>query len=81
VHLEQATSDGTFILSLRGGKVTLVRPLRAIEVLMGPSTLWAVRLNHVLLSSFFMILKVGHTPCYHIWAPLEVSDEGESQDG
>ena len=76
VYLERPTSDGVYVLTLRPKRLNLLKPGRALEVFMGPSAIWAVSPTTALLQSCYMVVKAHHTPCYHIWVPLEERDEG-----
>jgi hypothetical protein len=76
VYLEGLTSDGVYVLTLRPKRFNVLKPGRALEVFMGPSAIWAVSPTSALLQACYMVVKAHHTPCYHVWAPLEDGDEG-----
>jgi len=75
VYLERLAADGVYVLTLRPKRLNLLKPGRALEVFMGPSAIWAVAPTTALLQSCYMVIKACHTPCYHIWVPLEGEDE------
>jgi hypothetical protein len=75
VYLEGLTSDGVYVLTLRPKRFNHAKPGRALEVFMGPSAIWAVSPTTALLQACYMVVKARHTPCYHVWVPLEGEDE------